>query len=138
MRTECTAPELPDELREDADTLEQHGCVREADQLRRIARQVEIAWRAYWDEPLPVDQAAEESGYAVATLRQMVHDGRIPDLRPPDSQGRIRIRRRDLPIKPPNAARGQRPSRTAIPVPEDASTAERLAAKAGLQVNANE
>jgi hypothetical protein len=59
--------------------------------------------RALWDENdqlLTLPHAAEISGYHPDSLARMVRDGQIPDLRPPNSKGMIRIRRGDLPIKP--------------------------------------
>lgn len=123
-------PKLPGRWREDAEVLERHGCVEEAERLRTKAREVERAWDAYWNEELPVEEAAAESGYDTTTLRQMVRDGRVPDLRPPGSQGRIRIRRRDLPMKPPHPVRGRGQDRAGVSLPDTASPAEKLARRA--------
>lgn len=125
-------PALPNRWRDEADTLEHHGCEREADQLRQRAREVEQAWEKFWNAELTLGQAAQESGYAETTLREMVGDGRIPDLRPAGSQGRIRIRRRDLPVKPPRPARGRSPERAVVEAGDTDPAVEELARTAIL------
>lgn len=123
--------ELAAEWREEAEVLERHGCERAADQLRQRARDVERRVRDYWNEGLTVEEAAEESGYRRSTLREMVRDGRIPDLRPDGSQATIRVRRADLPKKPPAPARGRAPRRPRAAPQREQSAAERLAERAG-------
>ena len=68
--------------------------------LEWAASKVEQALRDESDQLLTLPQAAEISGYHPDSLARMVRDGQIRDLRPPGSQGMIRIRRGDLPIKP--------------------------------------
>ena len=68
--------------------------------LEWAARMVEQALRSESDELLTLPEASEISGYHPDSLARMVRDGQIPDLRPPNSKGMIRIRRDDLPIKP--------------------------------------
>jgi len=68
--------------------------------LEWAALLVERALREETDQLLTLAQAAEVSGYHPDSLARMVRDGQIPDLRPPNSKGMIRIRRGDLPIKP--------------------------------------
>ena len=68
--------------------------------LEWAAGKVEQALRDESDQLLTLPQAAEIAGYHPDSLARMVRDGQIPDLRPPGSQGMIRIRRGDLPIKP--------------------------------------
>lgn len=63
----------------------------------RVARRV---WRAWWTEPLTADRAARWSGMARDTIYEMVRSGRLPDPRPPGSQGRVLVRRCDLPRRP--------------------------------------
>lgn len=88
------------EWREDAERLRRYGCDRLADACERHADQLEDAFAEYWREELTVAEAAEETGYSEDWLREMVREGRIPDNRPPGSQGPIRIERRALPRKP--------------------------------------
>jgi hypothetical protein len=52
------------------------------------------------DELLTLSEAAHVSGYSSAHLRRLVLRGTLPDLRPPGTTGRIRLRRTDLPVKP--------------------------------------
>src|SRR3989442_6529704 len=68
--------------------------------LEWAAAKVEQALRAESDELLTLPQASKLSGYHPDSLARMVRDGQIPDLRPQNSNGMIRIRRSDLPIKP--------------------------------------
>ena len=68
--------------------------------LEWAAGSVERALRDESDQQLRLPEAAELSGYHPDSLARMVRDGQIPDLRPPNSKGMIRIRRGDLPIKP--------------------------------------
>jgi hypothetical protein len=87
-------------LREEAATFRRRGLDEWAAFEESIIRDVEIAIRRQEDELLDLEQAARVSGYSMDRLRQLVRDGSIPDLRPVGSQGRIRVRRSDLPMKP--------------------------------------
>jgi hypothetical protein len=79
---------------------EAFGAEPQACSLEWAAVLVERALRDETDQLLTLAQAAELSGYHPDSLARMVRDGQIPDLRPPNSKGMIRIRRGDLPIKP--------------------------------------
>src|SRR5437899_8742826 len=68
--------------------------------LEWAAGKVEQALRDESDQLLTLPQTAEISGYHPDSLARMVREGQIPDLRPPNSKGMIRIRQADLPIKP--------------------------------------
>ena len=68
--------------------------------LEWAAARIEHALRDDSDQLLTLPDAAEISGYHPDSLARMVRDGQIPDLRPPNSKGMIRIRQADLPIKP--------------------------------------
>ena len=92
--------DLPHEWRAQAETYERDGAYAQAAVLRRVAEELEAAWTSHELEELPVAQAAQESGYSEEHLRALVREGRIPDNRPPGSQGEMRIRRCDLPRKP--------------------------------------
>ena len=95
----------------DADRYERDKALVRGDAiLQRVASELEAAWHEWELEELSVAQAAAESGYSVDHLRQLVRDGKLPDNRPPGSQGEIRIPRRDLPRKPP----GQRQTVSAV------------------------
>ena len=79
---------------------EAFGDEPQARSLEWAAMQVERALRDDRDQLLSLPQAAEISGYHPDSLARMVRERQIPDLRPPNSKGPIRIRRVDLPIKP--------------------------------------
>ena len=79
---------------------EAFGAEAQARSLEWAAMQVERALRDESDQLLTLAQAAQISGYHPDSLSRMVRDGQIPDLRPANSKGMIRIRRADLPIKP--------------------------------------
>jgi len=72
----------------------------QARSLEWAAGKVEQALQDENDDLLKLPEAAKISGYHPDSLARMVRDGQIPDLRPPNSKGMIRIRRGDLPIKP--------------------------------------
>lgn len=92
--------ETAERWRKEAEVLRAYGADRLADAAERHAEELEDAWEAHWRAELGVEQAAEESGYSPGYLRDLVRKGAIPDLRPEGSQGRITIRREDLPRKP--------------------------------------
>ena len=60
---------------------------------------MEAAQRAWERQEMTIAEAAEWSRYSEDHLRELVRDGRLPDQRPPGSQGRIQVRRCDLPLK---------------------------------------
>jgi hypothetical protein len=79
---------------------EAFGAEPQARSLEWAATRIELALRDESDQLLTLLEAATLSGYHPDSLARMVRDGQIPDLRPPNSKGMIRIRRGDLPIKP--------------------------------------
>lgn len=64
------------------------------------ADRIEEALRRSSQEVLTLADASQRSGYSQGHLARLVRDGRIPDMRPPGSRGRIRIRLSDLPARP--------------------------------------
>lgn len=92
--------ELVARLRKEADQLRRRGLEREAAFEDSIADDVERALRAHVQEELDLREAASESGYSRKRLRELVREGKIPDVRSDGSSGPIRIRRCDLPRKP--------------------------------------
>lgn len=95
---------LAEEWRHRAEERADEGALLDGGKLyRKVARELEAAVREHQNEELTVAEAAEESGYHEDTLREYVREGRIPDARPPGSQGRIKIKRKHLPRKPPEA-----------------------------------
>ncbi len=79
---------------------EAFGGEPQARSLEWAAARIEEALRNDSDQLLTLPEAARISGYNPDSLARMVREGHIPDLRPPNSKGPIRIRRCDLPIKP--------------------------------------
>lgn len=97
-RLEC----LAEEWRRRAEERAEEGALLDGGKLyEKVVRELEAALREHMNEELTVAEAAEESGYSEDSLREMVREGRIPDTRPPGSQGRIKIKRKFLPRKPP-------------------------------------
>lgn len=92
--------ELVARLREEAEMLRRRGLKREAKLEDSIVEEIESALRAHAQEELDLHEAAAESGYSRKRLRELVREGKIPDVRPDGSAGTIRIRRCDLPRKP--------------------------------------
>ena len=93
--------ELADHWLEEADRYAADGAIVPADRLlKRVAGELTAAWPDWQTEQLDTAQAARESGYSEARLRELVREGAIPDNRPPGSHGPILIRRSDLPRKP--------------------------------------
>ncbi len=91
--------ELPDVWRERADELEPFA-EPAAVAFRACADQLELTLRTAANHSLSVDEASRISGYSKEHLTRLVRTGKIPDLRPRGSKGRIRILACDLPIKP--------------------------------------
>jgi hypothetical protein len=60
---------------------------------------------SHGSELLTLDEAARESGYHKDSISRMITEGKLPDG---GTKGAPRVRRRDLPRKPPSAT----PSRT--------------------------
>lgn len=67
--------------------------------LEAVADELEQFDRDHQSEPLSLKQAADESGYSSDHLSRLVSEGRIENA---GKVGSPRIRRGDLPRKPPN------------------------------------
>lgn len=91
---------LADRWRGEAETLKSHGADSQASTLEDCATDLDVALRVFRQEKLNLRQAAAWSGYSRQRLREMVHEGKLPDNRPAGSQGTIKVRRCDLPRKP--------------------------------------
>lgn len=96
--------ELASRWRAEAHAYDRDGVAAHASLLRRVASELDAAWRAYAAEELSVAQAAAESGYSSDHLRELVRSGKLSGERAPGARTRIRIRRCDLPRKPTQAA----------------------------------
>ena len=92
--------ELATGWRADAATLRRRGAGAQADVLESVSVELEQRLDEWATQALSVSEAAVESNYSEDHLRELVRTGRLPDNRPPGSEGRITIRRCDLPRKP--------------------------------------
>ena len=79
---------------------ESFGAEGRARALEWAATKVETALISEADRIVYLPEAARISGYCEGHLARMVRRGQIPDMRPPGSRGRIKVRVGDLPIKP--------------------------------------
>jgi excisionase family DNA binding protein len=84
--------------RSDAEVLERHGRVDQAERLRARAAEVERAVRDRRGQELTVREAARESGYSEKRLRELVREGKLPGVS--GDGGEVRIPRHALPRKP--------------------------------------
>lgn len=88
------------------------------DRLGEIAaRAAREAWRRWWTERLTVTEAATWSGFSADWIYEQIREGKLPDPRPTGSQGRVWVRRCDLPRRP--ALHPGRPAPKGMPEPEN-------------------
>ena len=78
---------------------ESFGVEAPARALEWAATKVETALRSEADRVVYLPEAARISGFCEGHLARLVRKGRIPDMRPADSRGRIKVRVDDLPTK---------------------------------------
>jgi hypothetical protein len=83
-----------------AELRQEFGSEPLASALDWAVDRLEKALRGTQDEILGLAEASKRSGYSQDHLARLVRSGRIPDLRPPGSKGRICIRVSDLPARP--------------------------------------
>jgi hypothetical protein len=92
---------LPAQWCAKAADLEAWGAAGSAQTLRRAAAELTAALDAVAGELLPLERAAEVSGYNADSLRRMAREGKLK----PERRGRrLFFRAGDLPIKPPEPA----------------------------------
>lgn len=73
--------ELPQKWRDEAEQDERLDARVDAAKIKRQhADEVERAFREWRTEPLTISDAADWSGYSEDHLRQMVREGRLPDV----------------------------------------------------------
>ncbi len=98
MRAPAWVNELAERWRDDA---RRRAMLWPADPLAavlpRLADELEAEAQQFGTTSLTIRQAAEESGYSEAHLREMVREGKLPLAAP---EGPYRIRRENLPLKP--------------------------------------
>jgi hypothetical protein len=71
-----------------------------ASALEWAATKVETSLISEADRIVYLPEAARISGYSEGHLARLVRKGQIPDMRPPGSRGRVKVRVGDLPTKP--------------------------------------
>ena len=87
---------LADEFRAEAAVLRAWGSIAAAEAAETAASRIDAVLREWETETLSVADAATESGYSIAHLRRLVHEGRLQNA----GEGRrLKIRRSDLPRK---------------------------------------
>ena len=87
---------LADEFRAEAAVLRAWGSISAAEAAETAASRIEAAMREWERQVLSVADAAIESGYSVAHLRRLVHEGRLRNV---GEDRRLKIRRSELPRK---------------------------------------
>jgi hypothetical protein len=92
--------DLANRWRAEAEHLRTLEALGQAAAFEQAANDLDTQITEWELEALPVPAAAAESGYSEDYLRSLVREGVIPDGRPPDSNGGMRIQRRHLPRKP--------------------------------------
>ena len=86
--------DLITDLRDRAERYREDGAtVDGAKVCHRLASELEVYWRTYWQAPLTLQQAADETGRPYSTLQKHVADGRISNV---GHKGSPRVRRCDL------------------------------------------
>jgi hypothetical protein len=93
-----TLVELASEWRARAKMLRDYGAEAQAAAIEACAVELTDAIKTWQDEPLTLEEAAEESGYSYSTIQQKVAAGEIANA---GTRGRPRVRRYDLPRKTP-------------------------------------
>lgn len=106
MATTLSVGYLPQQWRERAQLLREHGAPDHAQLLEHLATQLDRALAAGGDEALTLVEAAKESGYTSDHLGSLLKRGVIPNAGRPKAP---RIRRSDVPHK--SAERPGRPSK---------------------------
>ncbi len=84
--------------KEKATELRRFGAEDQAVTLEYCADDLEETWRIWQQEPLTLEEAAEESGYSYSSIQKRVASGEIPNVGQP---GAPRVQRQDLPRKTP-------------------------------------
>jgi hypothetical protein len=94
---------LVERWRAEASTLRRRGAEAQAAALELCATELEEEDRVLSLEAITLEEAERESGYSYSALQKMVSHGRIPNA---GTAHRPRVRRRDLPKKPPHPDSG--------------------------------
>jgi hypothetical protein len=87
---------LAEVWRADADILERRGDQRGAALLRQVANELMEQVEGWQSESLTLREAAQESGYSIDRISELVLKGVVPNA---GRKGKPRVRRGDLPRK---------------------------------------
>ena len=91
--------EFVDELLREAARLRGYAANEQATTCEKIAGDLSGRFRAWWLESLTIAEAAQASGYAEESPRQMAREGRLPHARIGGEIGHLLVRRCDLPTR---------------------------------------
>ncbi len=91
---------LAAEWRREADLYERRGLANPAAMARSFAAELEFYECERGLEALPLKEASAESGYSDSHLSRLVNEGKLENA---GKEGAPRIRRKDLPTKPPRS-----------------------------------
>lgn len=91
--------ELAEEWRTKAAVLREAGFERAADTYDRHAEQLERAWTEHQNQGLTPTQVSALGGYTPDHIRQLVREGKLPDVSDEDSR-QILVPRSAAPRKP--------------------------------------
>jgi hypothetical protein len=89
--------ELLHRWEEELETLRRHGAAEAAATKAADIEDLRIWYREWQLEALSLKEAADYSGLASETLRKKISRGQTPNV----GRGRPRVRRCDLPMRPP-------------------------------------
>jgi hypothetical protein len=96
-----TVEEFRAKWRAEAEAMQRRGgLVSGSVLIAEMLIDVETVLTEPLDALISVEEAARASGYSADHLARLVRDGKVPDRRPPGTQGRLLFRRGDLPVKP--------------------------------------
>lgn len=82
----------------ESDLLRRHGAIGSAQTKAADLAELREWWRDVMLEELTLEEAVAYSGLAYDTIRRKLAEGEIPNA---GRKGRPRVRRGDLPMKPP-------------------------------------
>jgi AraC-like DNA-binding protein len=106
--TDGTPDSLIVQWRELAEILRAEGCPEVAAARERCANELETVLHTTKNEPLSINQAAQESGYSAEYLRRLLRETPALNI---GRVGKPLIRRRDLPRKATTTLVGRTPKR---------------------------
>jgi ribose 1,5-bisphosphokinase PhnN len=93
---------LIQQWRRDVDFLRRHGALEAAATKEQDVADLEAFIRDDEQTELTLEEASNESGYSAAHLTRLLSTGALANV---GRRGAPRVRRRDLPKKPPSSAR---------------------------------